>query len=71
MSNYYLCDYCGNKAGDSLFRANAVKCWKHPDNVPKKVMYDHHGKDGKRYDEPTDVCEEYEPREDKCQMEDD
>jgi len=27
-----------------------------------KVMHDHHGKGGKRYDKPKDVCEHYEPR---------
>lgn len=63
MSCYYLCDYCANKAGDSYFRANAVKCWKHPDNVPKKVMHD-------GVEKPTDVCEEYERR-NKCPAEDD
>ena len=33
--------------------------------VKPKVMVDHNGKDDKRYDDPTDVCERFEPKEDK------
>lgn len=59
MSNYYLCDVCANKAGDSMFFRDAVKCWQHSDNVPKKVMLD---SPDFPYDEPLKVCPSYKPK---------
>lgn len=59
MSNYYLCDICKNKR--QLWPwANEVDCEAGIDTA--KVMFDYHGKGGKRYDEPHDVCKHYEPR---------
>ena len=61
MSNFYLCDYCRKKIKDF---GTDVLCQHTWPCAPKKVMFDHHGKGGKRYDEPTDVCEHYESRSD-------
>ena len=63
ISNFFLCDYCDNNAMDVWIdtchcRAKGMK------HVPKKAMLDYHGVGGKRYDEPTDVCKDYEPRKD-------
>jgi hypothetical protein len=57
MSSFYLCDYCDN-CKQLWVWANEVDCKAGHDTA--KVMYDHHGRDGKRYDEPTDVCKDYE-----------
>ena len=67
MSNYYLCDHCSHYAGQSVVAGNYgycdAGCNGYGSNLRKKrVMYDHHGRDGKRYDEPTDVCIDYEGR---------
>lgn len=60
ISNYYLCDYCKYQHD-----RNTDYEWTELCNVGEtepKVMYDHHGKGGKRYDEPRDVCEHFEER---------
>ena len=67
ISNFYLCDYCKHYDGQSVVAGGYgycdVGCNGRGSNLKrKKVMYDYHGKDGKRYDEPTDVCEHYESR---------
>lgn len=61
MSNYYLCSYCDN-CKQLWSWAKEVDCKAGHDTA--KVMYDYHGVGGKRYDEPTDVCKDYEPRSD-------
>jgi hypothetical protein len=58
MSCYYLCDYCDNEAMDVWLETCFCRA-RDMEHVAKKVMLDHHGKDGKRYEEPTDVCEHY------------
>ena len=63
MSNYFLCDQCERKLADApnhTVFCIAKYCGTIP--VPKLVMFDHHGKGGKRYDDPTDVCEHVRPR---------
>ena len=57
MSDYYLCDYCDNQHA----KGNTYEWTEMCDvgEIEPKVMHDHHGKDGKRYDEPTQVCEHY------------
>ena len=60
MSDFYLCDYCDNQHD----KENAYE-WTEMCNageIEPKVMHDHHGSGGKRYDEPTKVCEHYEPK---------
>lgn len=62
MSNYFLCAHCDNCVElHELDRAVCCKRW----HLNAKIMFDHHGKDGKRYDEPRDVCIDFEPRRDK------
>ena len=62
ISNYFLCDTCGNCK--QLWEwAHEVDCKAGHDTA--KVMFDHHGKGGRRYDEPTDVCEHFKPKEGK------
>ena len=64
MSNYYLCDVCARKMdGDHVNTCICVPSF--PREHRKKVMFDHHGKGGKRYDEPRDVCRDFEPRRDE------
>ena len=61
ISCYYLCNYC---AYDCWKRTKTFHEWScHKGESERKVMVDHHGRDGKRYDEQTDVCEHYKPRE--------
>lgn len=61
MSNYYLCDLCAKRI--QLWEwANEVDC--EDELKTAKTMYDHHGQGGRRYDEPTDVCPDYERKED-------
>lgn len=65
MSSFYLCDYCAKKMPAPSI-GNLFYC-KRGEGIyltELKVMHDHHGVDGKRYDEPKDICEHYEPRED-------
>ena len=62
ISNFYLCATCA-KCKQLWVWANEVDC--DAGYVTAKRMFDHHGNDGKRYDEPKDVCEDYEPRESK------
>lgn len=69
MSNYYLCDRCAREYpayidGDEIpdmcycaFRGETNARLRQ-----KRVMYDHHGRDGKRYDEPLDVCADFKRR---------
>ena len=66
MSSYYLCDYCMGNLSDPIwgmpkFQSLPIgecECdWQ--GHAEKKVMHDHHGRDGKRYDKPTQVCEHY------------
>ena len=59
ISNYYLCELCENER-QMWSWANEVDCKKGHDTP--KVMFDHHGKGGKRYDNPTDVCADYRVR---------
>lgn len=59
MSDYYLCDTCHLKIKDL---GEYVLCQHTWPCAPKKVMHDHNGRGGKRYKEPTQVCEHYEPR---------
>ena len=61
MSNYYLCNYC---AYDHWERTKTFHEWScRKGNPERKVMVDYHGKGGKRYDEPTEVCADFRPRE--------
>lgn len=63
MSNYYLCDCCESKVIDYVF--DSCLCRAHGmERMRKRVMVDYHGKGGKRYDEPTDVCADFKRRED-------
>ena len=60
MSNYFLCDACDGKVADAPHHTvfcSALYCGAIA--VPKCVMFDHHGRGGKRYDDPTDVCRHY------------
>lgn len=63
MSNFYLCDAYANKSIDVWLDTCHCRAYG-MEHVPKRAMYDYHGKDGKRYDEPKEVCEHYEPRSD-------
>lgn len=60
MSNYFLCARChhllglGGGDGDVMLRCNCGE-------TEPKVMVDHHGIDGIRYEKPTDVCPWYLP----------
>ena len=57
MSDFFLCDYCDNQHT----KGNAYEWQEMCDagEIEPKVMHDYHGKSGKRYDEPTQVCEHY------------
>lgn len=59
ISNYYLCAHCDN-CKQLWTWAKEVDCKAGHDTA--KVMVDHNGVGGKRYDEPTDVCKDYESR---------
>lgn len=60
MSSYYLCEICEYKR-QFWARAKKVDCDKGHDSA--KVMFDHgHANGRKPYDEPLDVCADYEPR---------
>lgn len=66
MSNYYLCDLCEHWI---RWRPNYTgldgRCDKTEESgvlFAKRVMFDYHGKDGKRYDAPTDVCWQFKAR---------
>ena len=62
MSDFYLCDTCAKKLdGDHLNTCICIASFPHEHR--KHVMHDHNGKGGKRYDEPTDVCQSYRPKE--------
>ena len=70
MSNFYLCDRCKHYDGQSVVAGTHGYCKAGCDGYGsnlrrKKVMYDYHGKGGKRYDEPLDVCPDFERREDR------
>ena len=56
MSSYYLCELCDN-CRQMWAWANEVDCKANHDTA--KVMVDYHGKNGKRYDKPLDVCGDY------------
>ena len=66
MSDYYLCDYCMGNLSDPIWNMpefqslpiGECECDWHG-HIEKKIMHDHHGRGGKRYDEPKDVCEHY------------
>lgn len=63
MSNYYLCPHCAHYDGQSVVAGGYVYCTAGCNGYKlrqTRVMYDHHGRDGKRYDEPTDVCADFE-----------
>lgn len=57
MSSYYLCDYCRNNAIDVWLETCHCRA-KGMEHVGKKVM---HG----GIENPTDVCKDYEPKEDE------
>ena len=64
MSNFYLCDVCAKKLDADHF--NTCICVpSFPHEHRKRPMYDHHGKGGKRYVEPTKLCKHFEPKEDE------
>lgn len=62
MSNFFLCDMCGNKLEDlpnedeSFPLPTDCACGK-LGNVKKRIMWDH-GR-GRGYDEPLDVCADF------------
>lgn len=60
MSDYYLCDYCDNQH----VKENTYEWEEMCDagEIEPKVMHDHHGMGGRRYDEPMQVCEYYKPK---------
>lgn len=61
MSNYCLCARC--KHDRRLVWASEFNCIK--GHLTPKVMVDHGHKNGRRpYDEPTDVCRDFELMED-------
>jgi len=57
MSNFFLCDTCRNYR--RIEREYDCDGWCVAGGKPNEVMYDYHGVGGRRYDEPTDVCEHY------------
>lgn len=57
MSDYYLCYECENFR--PIERQFDCDGWCVAGGKPMKVMHDHHGRGGRRYDEPKDVCEYY------------
>ena len=63
MSSYYLCDYCKHwrkwRPNYTGLEGRCTITEKSGSLFCKQVMHDHHGRDGKRYDEPTQVCEHY------------
>lgn len=62
MSNYYLCEQCKHERQIWIW-AGEVDCEKGHDNA--KVMLDHgHANGRKPYDEPLDVCADFELRKD-------
>lgn len=61
MSNFYLCDFCRHQNVKGVNHKWTWSC--DAGEVEPKVMLDYHGRGGKRYDEPTDVCDKYEPKE--------
>ena len=65
MSNYYLCPYCAHDSKRTRL-VNGIACpsWRCVmGETEPRVMVDHHGIGGRRYDEPKDVCKHYEPKE--------
>lgn len=66
MSNYYLCDRCRHY-GEQLLNLDMMPmCMGEPLWEGRKVMFDHgHANGRKPYDEPEDVCDRFEPREDQ------
>lgn len=63
MSHFYLCDHCDNMDSLVMFLDEHIQCAE-LGVVKKRVMFDYHGKGGKRYDEPTDVCPVFKGRKD-------
>lgn len=60
ISNFYLCDMC------AIYHRESVRLCDLTVGVgdgKKKVMVDHGY--GRGYDEPTSVCKDFEPREEK------
>ena len=61
MSNFILCNYCKHQHNQFIdYTREDEMC--NAGEMEPKVMYDYHGKGGRRYDEPTDVCEKFERR---------
>lgn len=61
MSSYFLCAHC--KHCERWVRVNEFNCVK--GHLTPKVMVDHGHANGRRpYDEPEDVCRDFELRED-------
>ena len=60
MSNFYLCDLCNKVVDNFRNTCTCLPTWPHEHR--KRVMLDHHGKGGIRYEETTDVCPSYERR---------
>ena len=60
ISNFFLCHYCANQHTKGNQYEWTEMC--DAGEIEPKVMYDHHGVGGKRYDEPTDVCDHYEQK---------
>lgn len=56
MSNFFLCPCC--EQCDHMYAAeNEFNCL--AGHKTWKVMYDHHGRGGIRYESPTEVCRDF------------
>ena len=72
MSNFHLCDRCMRRS--TIWRGDhevSALCYCVDDDggrdiVKKRVMFDYHGKGGRRYDDSLDVCKDFKGGDGRC-----
>lgn len=63
MSSFWLCDLCDQPHW--LTEEGHFICEGNPFAFERRAMVDRHGRGGKRYDEPEDVCHGFRERGEK------
>ena len=62
MSNFFLCDMCEYQHDHDIDYFNDDNMC-NVGEIEPKVMVDHHGVNGRRYDDPNEVCPPFKRRE--------